>query len=148
MTDTIDVPTLLQELVLFGDLKKGDLKKLNDEKHCQLFRYAAGENIVRQGELDTEFYVILDGIASAYRMEDDGQSRRLSSFVAGDWFGEMSAISHQARSATVQADTPCTVVMLDVTMFQMLFGNKKGKFREMIDARYKETALAHHLDTA
>ncbi len=148
MTDTIDVPTLLQELVLFGDLKKGDLKKLNDEKHCQLFRYAAGENIVRQGELDTEFYVILDGIASAYRVEDDGQSRRLSSFVAGDWFGEMSAISHQARSATVQADTPCTVVMLDVTMFQMLFGNKKGKFREMIDARYKETALAHHLDTA
>lgn len=148
MTDTIDIPSLLQELELFADLKKGDLKKLAEEKHCQLFRFAAGENIVRQGELDTEFYVVLDGIASAYRTEDDGSSVRLSSFVAGNWFGEMSAISHQARSATVQADIPCTVVMLDVTMFQMLFGNKKGKFREMIDSRYKETALTHHLDTA
>jgi CRP-like cAMP-binding protein/Fe-S-cluster-containing hydrogenase component 2 len=148
MTQTIDVGALLGEFELFEDTKKGDLKKLNDESRCQLERHAAGEAIVRQGELDTEFYVVIEGIASAYRQEGEGDTRLLGSFVAGSWFGEMSAISHQARSATVIADTPCSVARIDSQLFAALFKDKKSKFRTLIDERYRTYALELHLRTA
>lgn len=148
MTQTIDVGALLGEFELFEDTKKADLKKLNDESRCRLERHAPGEAIVRQGELDTEFYVVIDGIASAYRQEGEGDTRLLGSFVAGSWFGEMSAISHQARSATVIADTPCSVARIDSQLFAALFKDKKAKFRKLIDERYREYALELHLKTA
>lgn len=148
MSATIDLPAMIQRLPLFADLKKGELKKLEEEKHCRLRRFAAGTQIVRQGALDTEFFVVLDGIASAYVFDSDQGSSLAHSFVAGDWFGEMSAISHQPRSATVIADTPCSMLMLDVTLFQILFGNKAGGFRRMIDERYRRVALSQHLRSA
>ena len=146
--DSVDLDALLRTVPLFEDLKKGDMKKLLDPKHMVFQQARSGETLVQQDELDTEFYIVLEGIATAYRREKSGETKLLGSYGAGDFFGEMSAISHQPRSATVKADSPCVLVRLDVTLFQTLFGKKKGKFAEVIDARYRERALAFHLNTA
>lgn len=145
--DSLDLEELLKTVPLFENIKKSDMKKLLDPKHHAFKHPGAGDVIVRQGELDTEFFVVLDGIASAYRT-DDGDTRLVASYGAGDFFGEMSAISHQPRSATVKADSPCVLLMLDVTLFQLMFNDKKSSFTALIDERYRERALAFHLTTA
>ncbi len=162
MTDDFDVLGLLQSLPLFEKVKPGALKKMYvdpekakpgqqtglQDKHVQFIVANPGEVIVRQGELDTEFYIVIEGIASAYRSEDGGKSTLLGSYGQNDFFGEMSAISHQARSATVKADATCTLMRMDVTLFQQLFGDKTSSFAKIIDERYRERALAFHLMTA
>ncbi len=148
MADIAELDQLIQTLPLFEKVAKSAMKKMLDEKHMSFRSYAPGDVIVRQGELDTEFFILIEGLASAYRTEEDGQTRLVASYGAGDFFGEMSAVSHQPRSATVKADGPCIVMMIDVTLFQLLFNDKKSSFAKIIDERYRERALAFHLMTA
>ncbi len=162
MSEDFDVPGLIQSLPLFAKVKAGVLKKMYvdpekakpgqptglQDKHIQFIVAAPGEVIVRQGELDTEFYIVIEGIASAYRTEKDGSTRLIGSYGQNDFFGEMSAISHQARSATVKADAACTLMRMDVTLFQQIFEDKTSSFSKIIDERYRERALAFHLMTA
>lgn len=119
------------------------------------FRYSpSGEVVVRQGDMDTEFFVVLEGMATAYRSEPDGTTVEVGSYGAGDWFGEMAAISHQPRSATVKSKLPTVLLQLDVTLFQSLYSpldpakKPDATFRKMIDDRYRERALSSHLRTA
>ena len=162
MSQDFDVLGLLQTLPLFEKVKGGALKKMYvdpekakpgqptglQDKHVQFIVASPGEVIVRQGELDTEFYIVIEGIASAYRTEKDGVTTLICSYGQNEFFGEMSAISHQARSATVKADSTCTLMRMDVTLFQQLFEDKTSSFAKIIDERYKERALAFHLLTA
>ncbi|MCB9832752.1 MAG: cyclic nucleotide-binding domain-containing protein [Planctomycetes bacterium] len=162
MSEEFDVLGLIQSLPLFAKVKAGAMKKMYvepgkekkdespglQEKHVRFQVANPGEVIVRQGEFDTEFYIVIEGIASAYRTESDGRSQLVATYGNGDFFGEMSAISHQARSATVKADAPTTLMRLDVTLFQQLFEDKASSFAEIIDGRYRERALAFHLMTA
>ncbi|MCA9323409.1 MAG: cyclic nucleotide-binding domain-containing protein [Planctomycetes bacterium] len=148
MSDAANLEALLPSLPLFANVPKSAVKKMMEEKHMRFRSYASGDVIVRQGDLDTEFFVVIEGLASAYRTEDKGKTALLGSYGASDFFGEMSAISHQPRSATVKADGPCVAMMLDVTIFQLLFNDKKSSFAKLIDERYRERALAFHLMTA
>ncbi len=162
MSEEFDVLGLIQSLPLFEKVKPSAMKKMfiepgkekKDEspglqdKHVRFQVASAGEVIVRQGELDTEFFVVIEGIASAYRNETDGRTHLVATYGTGDFFGEMSAISHQPRSATVKADSPTTLMRIDATLFQLMFEDKTSSFATIIDARYRERALAYHLMTA
>ena len=151
-TTAPELEALLTKLPLFAKIPKSAMKKLTDPddgaKFMRFRRYAIGDSIVRQGELDTEFFIILEGLASAYRTEKDGQTKLVASYGGGDFFGEMSAISHQPRSATIKSEAPTVALMLDATIFQLLFADKKSSFADIIDKRYRERALAFHLMTA
>lgn len=119
------------------------------------FRFASDKEVViRQGDLDTEFYVVLEGMATAYRAEVDGTTSNVGSYGAGDWFGEMAAISHQPRSATIKANGPTVLLQVDVSLFQRLYSphdpaqQPDATFKKLIDERYRARALESHLKTA
>ncbi len=76
---------------------------------------AAGTVICREGEEGNNFFVIVEGVASvsiAGAVVD-----RLS---AGEFFGEMSLLDGQPRSATVTADSPLIVVVLPRENFEQV----------------------------
>lgn len=162
MSEDFDVLGLLQSLPLFSKVKGGALKKMYidpakakpdqqsglQDKHVQFIVASPGEVIVRQGELDTEFYIVIEGTAKALRPGPNGRNIEVATYGQNDFFGEMSAISHQPRSATVKAGTVCTLMRMDVTLFQQLFDDKTSSFAKIIDERYRERALAFHLMTA
>jgi CRP/FNR family transcriptional regulator, cyclic AMP receptor protein len=75
----------------------------------------AGGVLARQGKREHDFMLILDGTA---RVERDGHD--LAHLKAGDFCGEMSLIDGQPRSATVSADSPCVVLVLDGRSFRGL----------------------------
>jgi CRP-like cAMP-binding protein/MFS-type transporter involved in bile tolerance (Atg22 family) len=71
---------------------------------------AAGATIVGVGEVGDAAYFILDGRAAAGTPEPDGSYRSLSSMGAGDFFGEIAALTGSRRTATVVAEEPSTIV--------------------------------------
>lgn len=71
---------------------------------------AAGTTIVGEGEVGDAAYFILDGQAVAGTPAEDGGYRSLSSMSAGDFFGEIAALTGSRRTATVVAEQPTTVV--------------------------------------
>ena len=70
----------------------------------------AGATIVGVGEVGDAAYFILDGRAAAGTPEPDGSYRSLSSMAAGDFFGEIAALTGSLRTATVVAEQPTTIV--------------------------------------
>ena len=79
--------------------------------------YAAGADIVRQGEVGDCMYVIQDGDAEVLIDDGAGGQTRVDMMHKGDIFGEMAILERQARSATVRAVSPMRVLTIDKKTF-------------------------------
>jgi MFS family permease len=70
---------------------------------------ATGTRIVEHGDLASSAYFILDGSATA-GIPEDGGYRGLSTMYAGDFFGEIAALTGSPRTADVVADSDTTLM--------------------------------------
>jgi glucose-6-phosphate 1-dehydrogenase len=69
---------------------------------------AAGEEIVRKGDVGREMYFISRGNVEVV----DGDGKVIKKMGEGDFFGELALLCDQPRSATVRATTPCDLFVL------------------------------------
>lgn len=94
------------------------LKVLGDEeldivaRSARTETFGDGEQIVRQGEQGDTCYFIRSGRADVMFKGPTGEEGFIASLKAGDFFGEMSLLAGEPRSATVVAreDTVCIVI--------------------------------------
>ena len=78
--------------------------------HATVFDAPEGSTIVRHGEPGKSAYFVLSGRTGAGIPLDDGSYRVLSSMAAGDFFGEISALTGSLRTADVVAEQPSTLL--------------------------------------
>jgi CRP-like cAMP-binding protein len=72
---------------------------------CEL---AAGTSIVRTGERDDTYHVLLSGCADVFA---DGELRR--QLLPGDAFGEIAVLQRVPRTASVVVREPARVLTVD-----------------------------------
>jgi CRP/FNR family transcriptional regulator, cyclic AMP receptor protein len=104
---------MLEKASLWSGLDRKDLKfivKLSKER-----KYETGDFIVREGEVTVGFYLILDG-----SVEIRSKGTTLSKLGAGQFFGEMSVVDNQPRSADVVAIEPSRCLVLTAWSFNAL----------------------------
>jgi MFS family permease len=70
----------------------------------------AGATVVSQGDAGDAAYFILDGSVVAGSPTEDGAFRSLSTMKAGDFFGEIAALTGSRRTANVVAEEPSTLL--------------------------------------
>jgi CRP-like cAMP-binding protein len=83
-------------------------------------KFDQGSNIVEQGEPATHFYVIKDGeVEVSQRLEGGAMVREdvINRMGPGESFGETAILRRTARTATVRALTPVTVLELTAEDF-------------------------------
>ncbi len=78
--------------------------------------YGAGETIVRQGEPGQSMFIVADGTVSV--MLQAGQ--QVAQIEAGGYFGEMSLLTGDPRSATVVAAGDVTVIEISADLFRRI----------------------------
>jgi CRP/FNR family transcriptional regulator, cyclic AMP receptor protein len=94
----MDVADRLAQLALFADLTPAQVEAIAHSHEEAVF--SEGERVLRRGLSGGNFYLILDGEASVV---GDGVSLR--TLGRGEFFGEISALTGDAPSADVVADT-------------------------------------------
>jgi len=112
-----------------NELKKAPLfMELNDEE----FKIAAdvlkpvlvkkGEAVFNEGDEGEEMFVLLSGSLTAFGRQSDGNQRKLFDIKqSGEFFGEMSIIAHEPRSATIIAVEDSTVMSLrEIDFFRII----------------------------
>jgi CRP-like cAMP-binding protein len=79
--------------------------------------FGNGEAIVRQGEAGQSMFVVCSG---AVRVVLEPQRNEVARIERGGYFGEMSLLTGEPRSATVLAAGDASVVEIGVTLFRRL----------------------------
>jgi CRP-like cAMP-binding protein len=92
---------LLKEIPLFSELSNKDLERILQVASRQ--KYHKDNLILIEEEIGSTMFVILSGRVKISRISDDGREVILSILSEGDFFGEMSLLDGQTRSANVTA---------------------------------------------
>lgn len=99
--------------------KEGSLfSNLSDEELSQLAQIARERKFDRnqvvfyEGDLGGSLYIIVSGTVKIVMMSDDGREHILGLLHEGDFFGEISLIDGEPRSATAIALEKANVVMI------------------------------------
>ena len=103
----------LKKVPLFSALSGRHLDLI--AKEADEVAVAADKTLARQGQLGHEFLLILEGSA---RVERDGLL--LARLGPGECFGEMSLIDGKPRIASVIAETPVTLLVVNSRSFSLL----------------------------
>ena len=69
-------------------------------------RFEAGATVVAEGEAGRSMFVVHSGELVVSKLGPAGRVIRMSALKPGDFFGEMTLIEMQNRSATVTAESP------------------------------------------
>ena len=80
-------------------------------------RFDAGATVVAEGEPGRSMFIVRSGELVVSKLGDAGHEIRISSLEPGDFFGEMTLIEMQNRSATVVAET--ATVLYELTARQL-----------------------------
>ena len=111
--ESAPVVEMLEKSSLWSGLIKKDLKsivRLSKER-----TYETGDVIVQKGEGGVGFYLILEG---SVEIRSDGKT--IAKLGSGQFFGEMSVIDNQPRSADVVAVEPSRRLILSAWSFNAL----------------------------
>jgi cAMP-dependent protein kinase regulator len=79
----------------------------------RLQTFAAGEILVTEGEPGDSLFVLTTGLCRAFVRNPAGRNVEVRELREGDFFGEISVLTGQPRSATITTATPCELLELD-----------------------------------
>jgi len=97
--------TTLAGVPMFADFSRKHLQRLAAD--TDELSFGTGEAVVREGDPGETLFVVLQGEGKVVR-----GGKQVGAVVPGDFFGELSAIDAQPRSASVIAVTPLRVLRL------------------------------------
>jgi tRNA A-37 threonylcarbamoyl transferase component Bud32 len=102
---------LLRKLRFFHDFSHAEIwEVLRASEWCT---YQPGDEIIREGELDDRFYIIVTGSVSV-----ESGRRQTGVLADGDCFGEASYVRGARRTATIKAISPLTLVRVSSTLLE------------------------------
>lgn len=115
---TRDWENVLSELPLFASLSTRQCRAV--ARLAQFAWFAPGDVLVRAGDPGDSFYLIVSGKA---RLDGKPSARTLG---AGDFFGEMTLLDGEPRSATITATTELQAMLLPRRAFVKIVRQEPG----------------------
>lgn len=90
------------------------------EKYWQRVETPAGQAVVQEGEASQDFYYIVSGRVNVTKAMSGGAQKHLATLAQGDFFGEGSLLSDEARGASVIAAQDTVLYRLTKDSFNAL----------------------------
>jgi CRP-like cAMP-binding protein len=112
------------------------LQTLNDEELQQLaacvliHQVKAGATVIKEGDLSTSMYGLAEGLLQVRVAREGDQDLVIASMEPGEFFGEMSLLAGEPRSATIVAHVDSVVFEIR----QRDFSEILEKRRELVDS--------------
>jgi cAMP-binding proteins - catabolite gene activator and regulatory subunit of cAMP-dependent protein kinases len=115
----------LQRVPLFSGFTEDELRRIVELS--RIVEVAAGTVVTEMGEPGDSFFVIIDGTVTARTPIGTG-----SELKPGDFFGEMSLLDGEPRSATILASTDLRLLVVDRTHFWQLLDGTPDLIRRIL----------------
>ncbi len=116
--------SLLRRLKFFHDFSHAEIHEVMRASHWQ--DYASGEEIVKEGEMDDRFYIIVSGHCSV-----DRHGQAIGMLQAGECFGEASYVPGAKRTATIRAVDGVTALKVSSTLLEQVSASCQLRFNQV-----------------
>lgn len=114
---------ILDRVELFDSLT--DEEKNNIARSMKQQSVSQSQMVITQGDVDHEMYIVLEGLYEVLINDAHGKStRKVGQLKPGEFFGEMSLLTGEPRSASVRAVTDGVVFVLDHACMQQTFASR------------------------
>ena len=105
----------LRNVPIFTDLTQSDLAKIASKMVPR--KYEKGQMILLEESRGETFFIISKGAVKVTRLSDDGREVILAILGESDFFGEMSLLDGEGRSANIVANDNAEVLTLSRSDF-------------------------------
>jgi CRP/FNR family cyclic AMP-dependent transcriptional regulator len=112
-------PAELRNIGLFGALSDDVLEYLSTLLSVE--SPPAGATLFREGEDANAMFVVISGEVEVLKRSKRAVDARVAVLGPGDWFGEMSIVDIQPRSATVRALAPSRLLRISSADLDALY---------------------------
>ncbi len=129
-----EVRDLIMDMRLFKSLNNQELATIRD--WTEIVTFGPGDFVVKKFQKGEHLYVILDGKAEVFTLDDDGEIIILAELGAGEFFGEQALMpdSKGKRNAFVRANDETRLIKIPKEYFRLILNRD-----EKIAAKLKKT---------
>jgi len=127
---------MLNQVYLFSELAPADTNALTEHTHTR--SYPANSILINEGDNTDSLYVILEGEVKAYACDETGKEVILNILRAGDYFGELSLVDDEPRSASVMTLTATKVMIISKVNFKQCLSDNTELAFNLIRALTKQ----------
>ena len=107
---------MLENVSLFAKIPADQIAEL--EGLCVARRYAKNTVLFMEGDENNQLFVIRSGKVNVYVQGEEGKQLILNYMSEGEYFGELSLIDSQPRSASIMTVTDCEFLTMTRDRFQ------------------------------
>jgi serine/threonine protein kinase len=113
-----------RNLKFFRDFSQAEIREVLKASVWQ--NYVSGEEIVKEGDLDERFYIVMSGGCVVER-----GGKAVGRLESGDCFGESSYLPGVRRSATVRAVGEATLLKVSATLLEQASPASQLRFNQV-----------------
>jgi len=98
----------LHEINIFKPLSDDDIEAIAGSSETKTFH--PGEMVIQKDDTDNSLFIISSGVVSILEKDSMGQHMEITRLSTSEYFGEMSLLTGEPRSAIVKALTSVKVI--------------------------------------
>jgi small-conductance mechanosensitive channel/CRP-like cAMP-binding protein len=110
---------LLRQVEIFKDLGEQHIKLVLSRLNVVSLKH--DEKIVGQGDAGSSLYILSSGMVRIMIENDGSEAFEVAKLVTGQYFGEMSLLTNEPRSASVYAHTDCQFLEIKADAMRLIF---------------------------
>jgi len=144
-----DVELLLRQIALFSELTKEEIKSLSDTAARKEIK--EGSSVISYGEYGDSLFVLLEGLLSVHipNKKNNNAPLEVAKITSGEFFGEMSLLTGEPRSATIIADLDSIVYEINQEDLKPVLQNRETLLNSFVAylkqrSQMNETLLANY----
>ena len=108
----------LSKLEWLSEMEDENIQNLAQQ--CRIELYAKDDLIVRQGDEGDSMFIIVNGEIRVMVQSGTGMDIVIAQKGEGEFFGEMSLLTGEPRTASIRAQNDCRVLVIDKESFSTL----------------------------
>jgi len=102
--------SFLKRVPIFSELAEKDLERISAVAHLR--KYAKDQMILIEEEAGQTLFILMSGQVKISRISEDGREVILAVMAEGDFFGELSLLDGQSRSANVTVIKDAEILLI------------------------------------
>ena len=115
-----EVRDLIKDMRLFKSLNNQELATIRD--WTDVVTFGPGEFVIKEYQKGEHLYIVLDGTAEVFTLDEDGKILILAELGAGEFFGEQALMpdSNGKRNAFVRANNETRLIKVPKEYFRLI----------------------------